>query len=78
MADDVNHKISLLGGDDPGSVEPSLAVGQMNDFGSVCDSFPLQVFVSAKEKINKIFVEIEDYIRNILTWIQSKYKGKLT
>ena len=74
----VNHTISLMGGDDPGIGGPSLAVGQMGDNGSVSDSSPLQDFVKAKEKINDIFVEIEDYVRDTLTCTQSKYKGELT
>jgi hypothetical protein len=75
MAADVNHAISLMDGDDPGSGGPSLTVGQLGDAGSVCDSFPLQDFVRAKEKINEIFVEIEDYVRDTVTYMQSKYKG---
>jgi len=77
MAADINHTISLTGGDDPGSVGPSLAVGQMGDAGSVCDSYPLQDFVIAKKKIDDIFMEIEDYVRDTVTYMQSKYKGKL-
>jgi hypothetical protein len=45
---------------------------------SVSDSSPLQNFVSAKKKINDIFREIEDYVRESVTCMQSKYKGKLT
>ena len=78
MAADENHMISLMDGDDTESGEPSLADGQMGDAGSVCDSFPLQDFVRAKEKINEIFVEMEDYVRDTVTCLQSKYKGKLT
>jgi len=71
----VNHTISLMDGDDPGIGGPSLAVGQMGDAGSVSDSSPLQVFVRAKKKINDIFVEIEDYVCDTVTYMQSKYKG---
>ena len=72
MAANVNHTISLTGGDDPGFGGPSLAVGQMGDAGSVCDSSPLQDFVRAKEKINEIFVEIKDYVCDTVTCMQSK------
>ena len=74
----VNRTISLMGGDDPGIGGPSLAVGPMGDARSVCDSSPLQVFVRAKEKISDIFVEMEDYVHDTVTYMQSKYKGKLT
>jgi mitofusin len=74
----VNHTISLTSGDDPGIGGPSLVVGEMGDIGSISDSSPLQVFVRAKEKINDIFVEIEDYVRDAVTYLQSKYKGELT
>jgi hypothetical protein len=39
------------------------------------NSFQLQDFVIAKEKINEIFVGIEVYIRDTVTYMQSKYKG---
>jgi len=67
-----------MGGDDPGIRGPSLAVGPMDDAGSVCDSSPLQDFVRAKKKINDIFVAIADYVRDAVTYMQSKYKGELT
>jgi mitofusin len=66
-----------MDGDDPGIQGTSLGVGPMGDAGSVCDSSPLQVFVRAKKKINGIFVEIEDYVRDAATYMQSKYKGEL-
>jgi len=78
MATPLNHTISLMGGDDPCIGGPSLAVGPMVDACSVSDSSPLQIFVGAKEKINDIFVEIEDYVRDTVTYMQSKYKGELS
>jgi len=72
MAANENHMISLTRGDDPGNGGPSLAVGQMGDAGSVCDSSPLQDFVIAKKKINEIFVEIKDYVCDTVTCMQSK------
>ena len=67
-----------MGGDDPGIWGSSLAVGQMGDARSVSDSSPLQIFVRAKKKINNFFVKIENYVHDTVTWMQSKYKGKLT
>jgi len=70
--------ISLTVGDDPGIGGTSLAVGQMGDAGSDCDSSPLQNFVRAKKWINEIFVEIEDYVCGTVRYMQSKYEGELT
>jgi mitofusin len=67
-----------MGGDDPGIRGTSLAVGPMGDARSVSDSSPLQIFVKAKKKINDIFVEIEDYVRDTATYMQSEYKWELT
>jgi len=67
-----------MGGDDPGIWGSSLALGPMGDAGSVSYSSPLQIFVGAKKKINDIFVVIEDYVRDTVTYMQSKYKGELT
>jgi len=39
---------------------------------------PLQIFVRAKEEINDIFMKIEDYVRDTVTYMQSKYKWELT
>jgi len=50
----------------------------MGDAGSVSDSSPLQIFVRAKKNINDIFMEIEDYVRDAVTCMQSKYKEELT
>jgi hypothetical protein len=77
MAAYVNNTMSLTGGDDPGIGGTLVAVGQRGDAGSVCDSSPLQDFVTAKKKINDIFVGIEDYVHNTVTHMQSKYKGEL-
>ena len=44
---------------------------------SVCDSPRLQDFVSAKKKINNIFMEIEKYVLVTATYMESKYKGEL-
>jgi mitofusin len=75
MAADENRTISLMGGDDPGIRRPSVAVGPMGDACSVSDSSSIQIFARAKKKINDIFVEIEDYVRDTVTYMQSKYNG---
>jgi len=71
MATYVNIRISQKGENDPGIRGPSQAVGPMGDARSVSDSSPLQVFVRAKKKINDIFKEIEGYVRDAVTYMQS-------
>ena len=71
MAADENRTISLMDGEVLGSGGSSLYVGRMGDAA-------LQVFLRAKEKIKENFVEIEDYVRDTVMYMQSKYKGELT
>jgi mitofusin len=78
MAADENRMISQLDGDEPEIRGPSQAVGPMGDGPLVSDSSPIQIFPTAKKKINDIFVEIDDYVSDTVTYKQSKYKGKLT
>ena len=78
MAADENRTISLMGGDDPEIQGSSVAVGPKGDACSVSDSSPIQTFVRAKKKINDIFMEIEDYICDTVTYMQSKYKWEMT
>lgn len=40
---------------------------------SRANSSPLQIFVKAKRKINDIFVEIDDYVQDGVSYIKSKY-----
>jgi mitofusin len=72
MAAYINRTISLMSGDSPGTRGPSLDVGPLVDAQSLRDSSPLQIFVKAKKKINDVFVEIEDYVRDTVTYMQSK------
>jgi hypothetical protein len=46
----------------------------MDDVGSS----PLNFFVRAKEMIKDNFVEIEDYVHDAVSYMQSKYKWELT
>jgi len=78
MAAGENHTISLMGGDDPGIRGSSVAVEPMGDTHSVSGSSSIQIFVRAKKKINDIFMEIEDYICDTVTYMQSKYKWEMT
>lgn len=69
MAAYVNRTISLMSGDGPGIRGPPL--GPLTDVRSMHETSPLQIFVKAKKKINDIFVEIEDYVRDTVSFMQS-------
>lgn len=41
------------------------------------DNSPLQIFVKAKKKINDIFGEIEDYVKDAVEYMHGKYIFKI-
>ncbi|XP_028038161.1 transmembrane GTPase Marf [Bombyx mandarina] len=69
MAAYVNRTISMMAGDGPHNVSMlnngSVRVNMQN-----VDS-PLQIFVRAKKKINDIFVEIDDYVKDAVTFMHA-------
>jgi mitofusin len=75
MAAYVNRTISLVSGDDPVVRTSSVAVGPMGDAQSLRDSSSLQIFIKAKKKINDIFVEIEDYVLDAVSYMKSKCRA---
>ena len=68
MAAYINRTISLMSGDGPSIRGPPL--GPLTDVRSMHESSPLQIFVKAKKKINDIFVDIEDYVRDTVSFMQ--------
>jgi mitofusin len=72
MAAYVNHSISLVSGDDPIVRDTSVTLRPNGDSQSSCDTSSLQIFIRAKKKINDIFVEIEDYVLDAVSYIQGK------
>lgn len=42
-------------------------------WGNGIDNSPLQIFVKAKKKINDIFGEIEDYVKDTVEYMHGKY-----
>ncbi|XP_045490994.1 transmembrane GTPase Marf [Colias croceus] len=68
MAAYVNRTISMMAGDGPHNV--ALNNGTMRVNVSNVDS-PLQIFVRAKKKINDIFIEIDDYVKDAVTFIHA-------
>lgn len=72
MAAYLNRTISLMAGDGPHNRSAVLSNGSVR---STTDS-PLQIFVRAKKKINDIFVEIEDYVRDTGDYMKCKCSYK--
>lgn len=66
MAAYVNRTVSLMAGDGPHNVGINNGAVRVN-MANV-DS-PLQIFVRAKKKINDIFVEIDDYVKDAVTFM---------
>lgn len=69
MAAYVNRTISMMAGDGPHNVGLN---GNVRVNMSNVDS-PLQIFVRAKKKINDIFVEIDDYVKDAVTFMHGKF-----
>ncbi|KAJ8917827.1 hypothetical protein NQ315_010736 [Exocentrus adspersus] len=70
MAAYINRTISLMSGDGPHNRPPITAV--LTDSRGIRtgpDNSPLQIFVKAKKKINDIFVEIEDYVKDTVEYM---------
>ncbi|XP_069365566.1 transmembrane GTPase Marf isoform X2 [Maniola hyperantus] len=66
MAAYLNRTISMMAGDGPHNVAMNNGTVRVNM--SNVDS-PLQIFVRAKKKINDIFVEIDDYVKDAVTFM---------
>ncbi|CAG9862018.1 unnamed protein product [Phyllotreta striolata] len=78
MAAYVNRTISLMSGDGPHNRGPVTAV--LTDRGKrvPLDNSPLQIFVKAKKKINDIFGEIEEYVKDTVEYMYEVEKeGKI-
>lgn len=71
MAAYINRTISLMSGEGA-NMRPPL----INSDPRIINS-PLQIFVKAKRRINDIFVEIDDYVQEAVSYIKSKYGGIL-
>ncbi|XP_045785510.1 transmembrane GTPase Marf isoform X1 [Maniola jurtina] len=68
MAAYLNRTISMMAGDGPHNVAMNNGTVRVNM--SNVDS-PLQIFVRAKKKINDIFVEIDDYVKDAVTFMHA-------
>lgn len=73
MAAYINRTISLMSGDGPHNhpTVPTILTDSRS-LWSGSDNSPLQIFVKAKKKINDIFVEIEDYVKDTVEYMHGK------
>lgn len=74
MAAYLNRTVSMMSGDGPHNRSPvvtaSLVDSRVQRNGH--DNSPLQIFVKAKKKINDIFGEIEDYVKDAVDYMHGK------
>ncbi|XP_039747403.1 transmembrane GTPase Marf [Pararge aegeria] len=68
MAAYLNRTMSMMAGDGPHNVAMNNGTVRVNM--SNVDS-PLQIFVRAKKKINDIFVEIDDYVKDAVSFMHA-------
>lgn len=73
MAAYVNRTISLMSGDGPHNRSPVTAVLTERGKRIPLDNSPLQIFVKAKKKINDIFGEIEEYVKDTVDYMHGKW-----
>lgn len=69
MAGYLNHSISLMSGDGSSILNGSGDSSRLN----MRESSPLQIFVKAKKKINDIFIEIEDYVKDTVRFTKCEF-----
>ncbi|XP_023021702.2 mitochondrial assembly regulatory factor [Leptinotarsa decemlineata] len=78
MAAFVNRTISMMSGDGPHNVSPVPVRAILTDRGVrvPLDNSPLQIFVKAKKKINDIFGEIEEYVKDTVEYMHEIEKNE--
>lgn len=72
MAAYFNRTMSMMAGDGPHNVS-IMNNGTARINITNVDS-PLQIFVRAKKKINDIFVEIDDYVKDAVTFMHGEFQ----
>ncbi|XP_019876372.2 transmembrane GTPase Marf [Aethina tumida] len=76
MAAYLNRTISMMSGDGPHNRPPVTTVLNDTRGRTSIDNSPLQIFVKAKKKINDIFTEIEDYVKDTVEYIHEIEKNQ--
>jgi mitofusin len=74
MAAYINRTISLMSGDGPHNKSIPSSMVDARTTRQTSDNSPLQIFVKAKKKINDIFVEIEDYVKDAVEYMHEVEK----
>ncbi|XP_063921220.1 transmembrane GTPase Marf [Zophobas morio] len=69
MAAYINRTISLMSGDGPHNKSIPSSMVDPRTSRQPPDNSPLQIFVKAKKKINDIFGEIEDYVKDAVEYM---------
>lgn len=69
MAAYLSRTVSMMSGDGPHNRPSDHRPAPVRN-GSA-DNSPLQIFVKAKKKINDIFGEIEDYVKDVVTYVHA-------
>jgi hypothetical protein len=77
MAAYINRTISLMSGDGPHNKSIPSSMVDARTTRQTSDNSPLQIFVKAKKKINDIFVEIEDYVKDAVEYMHGRYQSNL-
>lgn len=73
MAAYLNRTISMMSGDGPHNRSQINNINDHRLIRTTNDNSPLQIFVKAKKKINDIFVEIEDYVKDAVTYMHGNW-----
>lgn len=72
MAAYLNRTISLMSGDGPHNRSPMTSIPDHRQIRNSAENSPLQIFVKAKKKINDIFGEIEDYVKDTVVYMRGE------
>ncbi|XP_044732753.1 transmembrane GTPase Marf isoform X1 [Chrysoperla carnea] len=75
MAAYINRTLSLMSGDGPHNRPPMPNV--IPSLRNSHDASPLQIFVKAKKKINDVFVDIEDYVKDTVAYMHALEDKKI-
>lgn len=74
MAAYLNRTISMMSGDGPHNRSPiSATLVDPRANRNAHENSPLQIFVKAKKKINDIFGEIEDYVKDAVDYMHGEF-----
>lgn len=78
MAAYLNRTVSMMSGDGPHNRSPMPSLPDHRQIRNSADNSPLQIFVKAKKKINDIFGEIEDYVKDSVHYMQGNLQIDFT